>query len=45
MSITFGTFQFHCKSEYKQIKRNKIMQDMCKFDSIFPYLQSSALFK
>ena len=30
-------FQFHCKSEYKQVTWNKIKQDMRKSDSIFPY--------
>ena len=40
-----GTFQFHCKSEHKQVKWNKITCEMCKSDSIFPYLQRSTLFK
>ena len=40
-----GTFQFHCKSEHKQIKRNKITRDMCESDIIIAYLQSSTLFK
>ena len=26
-------------------KKNKIKQDMCKYDSICPYLQNSTLFK
>ena len=33
-----NTFQFCYKSEHKQVKRNKITRDMCKFDTIFPYL-------
>ena len=47
ISITFivGTFQFHCQSKHKKVKRNKITREMCKFDSIFPYLQSSTLYK
>ena len=39
------TFLFHCKSEHKQGKSNKIIRDMCKSDSIFPYLQITTLFK
>ena len=38
-------FQFYCKCEHKQIKWNEIKQDMCKCDSIFPYLQRHTLFK
>ena len=30
-----GTFQFHCKSEPKQVKLNKITQDLSKSGSIF----------
>ena len=30
-------FQFHCKSERKQVKSNEIKQYMCKSDSIFPH--------
>ena len=26
-----GIFEFHCKSEHKQVKSNKIKPDMCKF--------------
>ena len=26
-----GIFQFQCKSEHKQLKRNKLKQNMCKF--------------
>ena len=43
MPFVNGNFQFHCKSEHKQVKWNKITPDMCKSDSIFPYLQSTAL--
>ena len=43
MTFIIGNFQFHCKSEHKQVQRNKIIWDMCKSDSIFPYLQSSTL--
>ena len=45
MTFIIGTFQSHCKSKHNQVKWNKITQDMCKSDSIFPYLQSSTLFK
>ena len=45
MTFLIGIFQFHCKSKHKQVKSNKIKQDMYKSDSIFPYLQSSTLFK
>ena len=37
-----GIFQFHCKSEHKQVKWNKMKEDMFKTDSIFPCLQSSS---
>ena len=37
--------QFCCKSEHKQVKWNKIEQGTCKSNSIYPYLQSSILFK
>ena len=43
--MTFTIGFFHCKSEHKQVKWSKIKQDMCKSDSIFPYLESSSLFK
>ena len=26
--------QFHCKSEHKQVKWNKVTRDMCKSDGI-----------
>ena len=44
MTFITGTFQFHSKSGHKQLKWNKITRDMCKSDSIFPYLRSCALF-
>ena len=43
MTIIIGIFQFHCKSEHKQAKWNKIEQDICKSDSISPYLQGSEI--
>ena len=45
MTFIIGIFQFYYKSEHKQVKKNKIKQDMCKSDSIIPYLQVSTLFK
>ena len=45
MTFIIDTFQFHCRSEHKQVQRNKMIQYMYKYDSIFPYLQSSTLFK
>ena len=39
MILIIGIFQFHCRSEHKQIKWNKIKREMCKSDSIFNYLQ------
>ena len=37
---------FYCNSEYKQLKKqNKIRWKICKSGSIYPYLQSSKLFK
>ena len=45
MAFIIEIFQFSCKSQRKQVRRNKIKGDMCKSDGIFPYLQSSALFK
>ena len=45
MNFITGTFQSCCKSEHNQVKWNKITRDMCKADSIFPYLQGSMLFK
>ena len=44
MTFIIGPLQFHCKSEHKQLKWNKIRQEMCKSASIFPYLQISTLF-
>ena len=45
MSFLIGMFQFHCKSEHKQVKSNEFKRDMGKSDSILPYLQNSTLFK
>ena len=45
MTFVFDIFQLQCKSEHKQVNRNKIKQDMCKSDRIFPYLQNSTVFK
>ena len=45
ITVIVGTFQFHCKSEYKQVKQNKITRDMCNSGSIFSYLQSGTLFR
>ena len=45
MTFIIGTFKSHCKCEHNQVKWNKITQDMCKSDSIFPYLQDSTQFK
>ena len=39
------SFQFHCKSDHKQVTWNKIKRAMCEYDSIFFCLQSSILFK
>ena len=39
MTFIIGSFQFYSKSERKQVKWNKITSEMCKSDSIFPYLQ------
>ena len=43
MTFIIGTFQFRCKTEHKQVKRNKITQKMYKSESIFPHLQSSII--
>ena len=43
--VTKIIFQFDCESEHKQVKWNKIKQNMCKSDIVFPYLQSNTLFK
>ena len=45
MTFITSIFQFHCKSEHIQVKRNKIKRDMCKSDGILPYLQRGKLFK
>ena len=44
MIFTIGIFQFHCKSEQKEVKLNKIKRNMYKSDSIFPHLQSITVF-
>ena len=41
--IIIDIFQLHCKSEYNQVKWNKIQQDNGRSDSIFLYLQSVTL--
>ena len=43
MTPIVGIFHFIPKVKYKQVKWNKVKRDMCKSDSIFPYLQSSTL--
>ena len=43
--MTFDILQFHCKSEHKQVKRNKIKQDIWKSDSVFPNLQGIKIFE
>ena len=35
--FVIGIFQFNCKSEHKQVKRNKIKRNMSKLGVIFPY--------
>ena len=45
MTFLINIFQLHCKSEHKQVKSNKIKQDMYKSDGIVCYLQSRTLFK
>ena len=30
MTFIIDIFQFHCKIEHKQVKCNKIKEDMCK---------------
>ena len=45
MTFIIGIFQFHYKSEHKQVNWNGIKQDICKSDSTFPYLQRGTLFK
>ena len=35
MTFIINFIQFQCKREHKQVKRNKIKQDMCKSDSFF----------
>ena len=43
--LLIGTFKFHCRSNYKQVKSNIIKWDKCKSNSIFLYFLSRALFK
>ena len=45
MTFIIGAIQFHCRSELKQVKWNKITWDLNKSESLFPYLQRSTLFK
>ena len=45
MTFIIGIFPFLYKSEHKQLKWNKIKLDTCKSESIFTFLQISALFK
>ena len=44
MAFIIGTFQSQFWSEHNQVNWSKITWDMCKSDSIFPYLQSSVLY-
>ena len=44
-AFIISIFQFHYKSENKQVKWNEIQRDMCKCDSIFRYLQRGTLLK
>ena len=43
MTFVIGIFEFDCKSNCKQEKRNKRKWGMSKSDSIFLYLQNSIL--
>ena len=45
MTFIIDIFQCHCKIYRKEVKWNKIKQDMCKSDSIFPNLQSITVFE
>ena len=45
MIFIIDIFQFHCKSEQKHVKWNKIKGGMGKSDCTLPYLRSSTLFK
>ena len=45
MTFIISIFQFKYKGEHKQVKRNKIKQNMCKGDNNFFYLVNSTLFK
>ena len=44
MTFVIAIFQFHCKSEHKQVKGNKIKREIFKSGFIFPYLQSITVF-
>ena len=37
--MAFFDFIVHCKSKQNQAKQNKRKRDMCKSESIFPYLK------
>ena len=43
MNFIVDIFQICCKIENRKINRNKIKQDMCKYGSIFHYIQSCTL--
>ena len=45
MTFIIGIFQFHCKSEHKQVKLNKIKREIRRSDSNFSYLQSITAFQ
>ena len=45
MNSIIGIFQLRFKSEHKEVKWNKIKQEICKSHNIFPYLKISTLFK
>ena len=40
MNFIISNFQYQFKSDVKQAKSNKMKEDMCKYQSLFPYLQS-----
>ena len=42
--MNVSIFQFHCNSEHKQVKFNKIKRGMYKSDIIFPNLQGITVF-
>ena len=45
MTFVIDISQYHCKNDHKKAKWNKMVQDTCKSDSVFHYLQISTLFK